>query len=291
MTTQAEFKRDVEQKLKTLFYGNAGLQAESMCYSLLSGGKRIRSSMLLAAVEMLGGSVDEALIPACAIEMIHTYSLIHDDLPGMDDDSLRRGKPTNHIVYGVGQAILAGDGLLTHAFQIMTENALNYQEHAVRHIWAMREIAAGAGVNGMIQGQSLDLQCEKEGGGVNEMELIHMGKTAAMFRGSVRAGARLANADDSAIYALNEYASNYGMLFQCADDILDVISTEEKMGKATQKDADHNKLTAVSVFGLEGARERARQYYDDARLNMRSFGARGEFFIKALNDLAESIDL
>ncbi len=291
MAEYTELVRDIEQRLRTVFYGNAGIQAESMCYSLLAGGKRLRPVMLLQAVEMLGGSVEEAMLPACAVEMIHTYSLIHDDLPGMDDDTLRRGLPTNHVVYGVGQAILAGDGLLTHAFQIMAENALNYPEHAVRHIWAIREIANGAGVNGMIQGQSLDLLCEKEGGGANELELIHLGKTAAMFRGAIRAGARLANADDGEIFALTEYARNYGLLFQYADDILDEISSAESMGKSIGKDKKSGKLTAVSLYGLDGARDRCKTLYEDAINALRGFGGAAAYFRQAADDAYEKINL
>jgi len=291
MTTHAEFVRDIEQRLRTIFYGNSGIQAESMCYSLLAGGKRLRPAMLLASVEMLGGSVEEAMIPACAIEMIHTYSLIHDDLPGMDNDTLRRGMPTNHVVYGEGQAILAGDGLLTHAFQIMAENALNYPEHAVRHIWAIREIASGAGVNGMIQGQSLDLLCEKEGGGASELELIHLGKTAAMFRGALRAGGRLADASDGELFALTEFARNYGLLFQYADDIMDVVSSAAQMGKTTGKDEKSGKLTAVSLYGLDGAKNRCRTLYEDAVDALRAFGDRGEYFFRAAQDCIEKINL
>ncbi|MDO4739867.1 MAG: polyprenyl synthetase family protein [Eubacteriales bacterium] len=291
MTTHAEFVRDIENKLRTVFYGNSGIQAESMSYSLLAGGKRLRPVMLLEAVEMLGGSIEEAMIPACAVEMIHTYSLIHDDLPGMDDDTLRRGVPTNHVVYGVGQAILAGDGLLTHAFQILAENALNYPEHAVRHIWAIREIASAAGVNGMIQGQSLDLLCEREGGGANELELIHLGKTAAMFRGALRAGGRLAGANDGELYALTEFARNYGLLFQYADDIMDVVSSAEKMGKSIGKDEKSGKLTAVSLYGLDGAKERCRTLYTDAIDALRAFEGRSEYFHQIAQDCVEKIDM
>lgn len=272
MTQYADFVRDIEGRLRTIFYGNGGIQAESMCYSLLAGGKRLRPVMLLQAVEMLGGSVEEAMLPACAVEMVHTYSLIHDDLPGMDNDELRRGMPSSHIVYGEGQAILAGDGLLTHAFQIMAENALNYPEHAIRHLWAIREVANGAGVNGMIQGQSLDLLCEKEGGGPNELELIHLGKTSAMFRGAVRAGARLANADDGAIFALTEYARNFGLLFQCVDDILDAVSSRALLGKSVGKDQRSGKLTAISQFGLDGAKMRCEKLYAAAMEALSSFG-------------------
>ena len=291
MTTHAEYVRDIEQRLRTIFYGNSGIQAESMCYSLLAGGKRLRPAMLLATVEMLGGSVDEAMIPACAVEMIHTYSLIHDDLPGMDNDTLRRGVPTNHVVYGEGQAILAGDGLLTHAFQIMAENALNYPEHALRHIWAIREIASGAGVNGMIQGQSLDLLCEKEGGGTSELELIHLGKTAAMFRGAMRAGGRLAGADDGELFALTEFARNYGLLFQYADDILDVISSVAVMGKSMGKDEESGKLTAVSLYGLDGAKKRCQTLYADAINALRAFGSGSEYFRRTADDAMEKINL
>ena len=176
------------------------LLSQSMRYSLCAGGKRLRPSMLLAAVEMLGGSLEESLDFACAVEMIHTYSLIHDDLPGMDDDTLRRGRPTNHVVFGEGQAILAGDGLLNAAFETMLNAAARRPEKAYAALRAIREIAKGAGVTGMIGGQVMDLYCEREHRQDEEaLEYIQHGKTACMFIYPLRAAVWLADGSREAL--------------------------------------------------------------------------------------------
>ena len=246
MRTRKEYAKMVEERFEALLpatekdsfvLGNMpGLLVDSMRYSLLAGGKRLRPVMLLAACEMLGGDVDEARDCACALEMIHTYSLIHDDLPGMDNDELRRGKPTNHVVYGVGQAILAGDGLLNLAYEVMLANAARHPAHLDRHMAAISEIASGAGVTGMIAGQVADLYAEgKTGFGEDVLTYIHLGKTAAMFRGAMRGGARLAGADEKTMNALSEYADAFGLLFQASDDVLDITASAE-FGKSKGKD-------------------------------------------------------
>ena len=266
-----------------------GLLADSMRYSLLAGGKRLRPAMLLAACEMLGGDVDEALDCACALEMIHTYSLIHDDLPGMDNDELRRGKPTNHVVYGVGQAILAGDGLLNMAYEVMLANAARHPAHLDRHLAAISEIARGAGVTGMIAGQVADLYVEgKTGFGEDMLTFIHLGKTAAMFRGAMRGGARLAGADEKTVCALTEYANAFGLLFQASDDVLDITASAE-FGKSKGKDERDGKLTAVSVWTLEGAQAHVRAELSRAERALDGFGAEADFF-RALADEAARRD-
>ncbi len=266
-----------------------GLLADSMRYSLLAGGKRLRPAMLLAACEMLGGDVDEALDCACALEMIHTYSLIHDDLPGMDNDELRRGKPTNHVVYGVGQAILAGDGLLNLAYEVMLANAARHPAHLDRHLAAISEIARGAGVTGMIAGQVADLYVEgKTGFGEDMLTYIHLGKTAAMFRGAMRGGARLAGADEKTVCALTEYANAFGLLFQASDDVLDITASAE-FGKSKGKDERDGKLTAVSVWTLEGAQAHVRAELSRAERALDGFGAEADFF-RALADEAARRD-
>lgn len=258
---------------------------ESMVYSLLAGGKRLRPMMLLKAGEMLGVPEAEMLDMACSVEMIHTYSLIHDDLPGMDNDTMRRGRPTNHVVYGEGNAILAGDALLNYAFECMLANAMRHPQHAQRHIAAIQEIATGAGVYGMIGGQSMDLRCEAEGGGVENLSYIHYAKTACMFIFPMRAAARLAGAPEETLQALTAYGHAFGELFQVWDDVLDVLGNAEKLGKSIGKDAASDKLTAVSAYGLEGAKQRADMLANKARYALESIPADTAFFAELLEQM------
>ena len=260
------------------------LLSESMRYSLCAGGKRLRPSMLLAAVEMLGGDVEFALDFACAVEMIHTYSLIHDDLPGMDNDTLRRGRATNHVVFGEGQAILAGDGLLNAAFETMLERACARPECAVQSLDAIREIARGAGVTGMIAGQAMDLHCERQArADAASLEYIQYGKTACMFIYPLRAAGRLCGAGEAQIEALTNYGRAFGLLFQATDDLLDVIGTTQNMGKTLGKDAESGKLTCVSAYGVDGTRARVEMLHREALAALEPFGERAAFF-RALVD-------
>ena len=264
------------------------LLSRSMRYSLCAGGKRLRPSMLLAAVEMLDGDAAFALDFACAVEMIHTYSLIHDDLPGMDNDTLRRGRPTNHVVFGEGQAILAGDGLLNCAFETMLEAAAKRPELARESLLAIREIAAGAGVTGMIAGQVMDLYCEREKqGGERALEFIQHGKTACMFIYPLRAAARLSRASEESLKALDAYGRAFGLLFQATDDLLDVTGSAEAMGKTLGKDAESGKLTCVSAFGVAGTRARVRKLHDEALAAIAPFGPRGEFFARLADAMVD----
>ncbi len=264
------------------------LLSQSMRYSLSAGGKRLRPCMLLAAVELLGGSVEEALDFACAVEMIHTYSLIHDDLPGMDDDTLRRGRPTNHVVFGQGQAILAGDGLLNCAFETMLNRACERPEGASRCLMAIREIATGAGVTGMIGGQVMDLHCERSReGGEAALEYIQYGKTACMFIYPLRAAARLCDAGEADVAALTAYGRAFGLLFQATDDLLDVTGDAADMGKTLGKDAASGKLTCVSVFGVDGARRRVEALHREALSALERFGERAGFFRQLVDSMVD----
>ena len=261
---------------------------DAMRYSLLAGGKRLRPCMLLAAVEMLGGRWEEAMEYACALEMLHTYSLIHDDLPAMDNDSLRRGRPTNHVVYGEGQAVLAGDGLLNYAYERMLDDAAAHTEAIVQRVQAASEIAQGAGVKYMILDQSLDLASEgKADADETLLGRIHMGKTCGMFRGAMRAAGRFCGVDEGAMQALTDYAEAFGMLFQYVDDLLDVFSTPEELGKSIGKDAEEEKLTAVRVYGIEGARVRAKEFHDEAVRAISHFGSAAEPFIHLVDDMLQ----
>lgn len=266
--------------------GMPWLLSESMRYSLLAGGKRLRPSMLLACVEMLGGKIEDALDFACAVEMIHTYSLIHDDLPGMDDDTMRRGRPTNHVVFGVGQAILAGDGLLNLAFETMLNCGMMHQERAGAYLAAIREVATGSGVTGMIAGQVMDLHCEHQNA-MDEKALsyIQRNKTACMFIHPLRAAGYICGASEEQLRALEAYGRSFGLLFQATDDLLDVLGDAGKMGKTLGKDAASGKLTCISAYGVEGTKKLVDELYRQAIESMTMFGGNAGFF----NDLVKSM--
>lgn len=260
----------------------------AMRYSLMAGGKRLRPSMLMAAVDMLGGDMQLALDFGCAVEMIHTYSLIHDDLPGMDNDSLRRGRPTSHVVYGEGQAILAGDGLLNNAFEVMLSASAKAGEGHANLINAINEVAVGAGSKGMIGGQCMDLFCERENvSGKDQLEYIHINKTARMFMHPLRAAAYISGADESVLNAMTEYGRAFGILFQATDDILDVIGDQGAVGKTLGKDAESGKLTCISMYGLEGTRELVKKEWQAARNAMEPFGEKAEFFRSLVDSMVD----
>ncbi len=298
MRTVAEYAKIVNGRLENLLpklpedsFAEGGmpeLLCRSMNYSLLAGGKRLRPAMFLAALEMLGGDLDAWLDYACAVEMIHSYSLIHDDLPGMDDDTMRRGRPTNHVVFGVGQAILAGDGLLNGAFELMLDCALRRPGKAERALRAMREIATGAGVSGMIAGQVMDLRCERQGEADDAaLSFIQRDKTACMFRYPLRAAATLAGAGTKEIDALGAYGEAFGRAFQAVDDLLDVLGDSAAMGKTLGKDAEQGKLTMVSRYGVDGAREQVRALCERALAALEGFGSEADFFRELMRSTAE----
>ena len=227
---------------------------ESMNYSLMQGGKRIRPILSKAVLEMLHKDPADYKEFLCAMECIHTYSLVHDDLPAMDNDDYRRGNLTNHKVYGEGLAILAGDGLLTYAFQLMTANN---KASAQDKLDAIQCVAIAAGPEGMVGGQAFDMLSEDKHIPLEELKVLHRGKTGALFNASVELGLILGNADTVTQTALMEYANCLGLLFQITDDILDVTGTIEELGKTPGSDVRQHKSTYVSLLGLEGAKEQA----------------------------------
>lgn len=227
---------------------------ESMNYSLMQGGKRIRPILSKAVLEMLHKDPADYKEFLCAMECIHTYSLVHDDLPAMDNDDYRRGNLTNHKVYGEGLAILAGDGLLTYAFQLMTTNN---KASAQDKLDAIQCVAIAAGPEGMVGGQAFDMLSEDKHIPLEELKVLHRGKTGALFYASVELGLILGNADTVTRTALMEYANCLGLLFQITDDILDVTGTIEELGKTPGSDIRQHKSTYVSILGLEGAKEQA----------------------------------
>ena len=242
--------------------GMEGRVVEAARYSLFAGGKRLRPILCIAAHEACGGS-SKALLPvACALEMIHTYSLIHDDLPAMDNDDFRRGKPTNHKVFGEAVAILAGDLLLTYAFELMAEHGLEDRFGAVMRV--IHIIARASGFKGMVGGQMIDLACEGKEVDVPTVEYMHDRKTGALITASVQAGAILAGASESEIERMGRYGRHLGLAFQITDDLLDVTGSFEEMGKTPGSDDRKGKRTYPFLVGIEESRRLAREHVERA---------------------------
>jgi geranylgeranyl diphosphate synthase type II len=255
---------------------------KAMRYSLFAGGKRIRPVLTLAAAEVCGAQTEAALPAACAVECIHTYSLIHDDLPCMDDDDLRRGRPTSHKVFGEGVAVLAGDGLLTLAFEILAQAKPTRRYPTAKMIG---ELADAAGSRWLIGGQVADLEGEGRGLSGAELEYIHRCKTAALLTAAVRLGAMCANATPARLKSLTNFGQALGLAFQVIDDILDVTQTTEKLGKTAGKDVKATKATYPAIFGLEKSRAEARKLTAAAHAAVKAFGARGA----VLRQIADSL--
>ena len=260
MRTYEEYRRMTEQALTPMLESLGDIPEkllEAMRYSLEAGGKRLRPVMLLAACDMAGGDIGTALPFACALEMIHTYSLIHDDLPAMDNDDLLRGKPTNHKVFGEGIAVLAGDGLLNAAAELMARAALQIDDK--RGIRAMEMIMRHAGVTGMIAGQAADLSSEGETPREDLLTYIHSHKTADLLEAPMQAGLALAGADEQTCRLGKDYGYHLGLAFQMTDDLLDVMGDAALMGKKTGADAEQNKMTWVTLRGTEGTKKDAAE--------------------------------
>ncbi len=247
---------------------------ESMRYSLFAGGKRLRPILCMGAVEALGEDSKLCLPVACALEMIHTYSLIHDDLPAMDDDDLRRGKPTNHKVYGEAMAILAGDGLLTEAFFLLSNYGLNDLIDPTKLIEIIRVISDAAGCRGMVGGQTIDMESEGKDIEPSLLEMMHACKTGALITASVESGAIAAGADEDSRKALVQYGCHFGLAFQITDDILDVTGNSEEMGKPAGSDEARNKSTFPALYGLEKTKEMASFHVNRAIESLERFDDR-----------------
>lgn len=237
----------------------------AMKYSLLAGGKRLRPILMLETCRSMDGDLDLVRPLALGIEMIHTYSLIHDDLPAMDDDDLRRGKPTNHIVYGEAMAILAGDGLLNYAVETMLQGTKNLSgEMLTRYVSAMRIIMRASGIYGMIGGQVADIESENKVIGIDELDFIHLHKTAAMLEASVHAGCIIAGAQPATQGRLISYSHRIGLAFQIVDDILDIEGSESSLGKPIGSDQRNHKSTFVSLYGLEASKLKVAELEEEA---------------------------
>ncbi|MEI0560199.1 polyprenyl synthetase family protein [Brachyspira pilosicoli] len=256
--------KDIDSEINNIFKSSSiSLEnnfLDMLKYPLDAGGKRLRPILTCLACELFNGDYKKAIIPAVSLELIHTYSLVHDDLPAMDNDDLRRGKPTTHVKYGEANAILVGDGLLTHSFEILS-NA-NVNDKTLRKL--LYEISYAAGVSGMVMGQFIDLYYEERDIDFEMLKILHSKKTGAMIRGAVRVGAIASEKENINLENITKYGEAIGLAFQIQDDILDVISDNETLGKTVGKDEKEGKLTYVKQFGLEGAKEKAMETSKEA---------------------------
>ena len=263
-----EEKRSViEEALKGVFAEPKGPEADiiaSMNYSLLSGGKRLRPILCMAGAEAVGGEGRDVLPVACALELIHTYSLIHDDLPVMDNDDLRRGRPTNHKIFGEAVALLAGDGLLTEAFRLMSGSDATQRVNPNLLLKVIGLVAAAAGYRGMVGGQVVDIQSEGKEVQPSVVAFIHAHKTGALITAAVSSGAILGGGKEAQIEAITRYGENIGLAFQIADDLLDIEGDSEHLGKPVGGDARKKKITYPSVVGLKKAKETQREMVEEA---------------------------
>lgn len=250
---------------------------EAMNYSVSAGGKRLRPILLIEAAKCIGAEKNKVLPLACAMELIHTYSLIHDDLPAMDNDDYRRGKLTNHKVFGEGMAILAGDALLNYSFELMINNVPEDNIELKNYVKAIQEITNAAGIKGMIGGQVKDLECEGKTMDLDSLHYIHTHKTGALIRASLRAGAIAAGATSDELTDLTIYGEKLGLAFQIVDDILDVIGDEKKLGKPIGSDNSNQKLTYASIYGIEKSKEMIDKLLDEALQIIKPFGSKSKF--------------
>ena len=272
-------RQKVDEALDEYFPTAEGLTAkltEAMRYSLFAGGKRLRPILCMAGAETVGGLEEGVLPVACALELIHTYSLIHDDLPLMDDDDLRRGKPTNHKVFGDAIALLAGDGLLTEAFSLMTSNYATEKIAPARLLEAIAVISRAAGYGGMVGGQVVDMLWEGKKADLETVKFLHTHKTGALITASVTSGAILAGAPEPQIRSVLSYGQKIGLAFQISDDILDVEGDSETMGKKAGADEEKGKSTYPSVLGLSESKRIQSDLVQEAVQDLRAFGEKAE---------------
>ena len=284
-TRYETYRTAVESYLETLFAGRPDWRDlyESMRYSLLAGGKRIRPVLTLEFARLAGLADWKTALPmACALELVHTYSLIHDDLPCMDNDDLRRGKPSCHKAFGESTAMLAGDVLLTEAFNVVA----NAPASPIVSVRAARALGAGAGSHGMVYGQELDLKYEALAATEEQLRLIHRNKTGALINAAVQMGAAAAQANGTQCKELEDYAFGIGLVFQIVDDVLDVTSTAEQLGKPIGSDSENGKTTFVTLYGAEGAMELAKKLNNETCASLHAeFGEKAAFLEQLAKEL------
>lgn len=276
---QSRFEKALHRALPAATVKPATIH-QAMRYSLFAGGKRLRPILVIAAAETLGGRPDDAMPLACAVECIHTYSLIHDDLPCMDDDDLRRGKPTSHKVYGEGIAVLAGDALLTQAFELAAQ-VPGWKRYKTADV--IKEIAQASGSKALIAGQVVDLECEGKKISAQELAYIHRCKTAALIASSLRLGAMSADATAAELKAITQFGQALGLAFQVIDDILDITQTSEQLGKSAGKDLTAEKATYPAILGMDKAKKEATRLTDLARTSLKPLGKKAEI-LHAISD-------
>ena len=267
----------INRELDGIYAENTALNttlAKSMNYSLMAGGKRLRPILVMAAADAVGADGEKFLHLATSIEMIHTYSLIHDDLPAMDNDDYRRGKLTNHKVFGDGIAVLAGDALLTMAFEVIADSPNVDTEKKLKVI---KEMSHAAGAEGMVGGQVIDLESEGKKINMDTLRKMHSAKTGALFCAAIRSGAILGGATDKQLADLTQYARQFGLAFQITDDILDVTGDEASIGKPVGSDEKNHKSTYVTLGSLESARELAQKAVDEEKKALADFGKEADF--------------
>jgi len=280
-------RAQVDQALETLVPQPTGKllrHLDALNYSLKAGGKRVRPILCIAAAEALGRNLDELMTIPCALECIHTYSLIHDDLPAMDDDELRRGKPTSHMIYGEAGAILAGDGLLTLAFELLSQSAPNLLSDDCR-LRIINLVARAAGSLGMVGGQALDIESEGQDISFATLQMIHRCKTGALITAAVQTGAVLGGANEDDFLTLTSFGNHIGLAFQIVDDLLNVLSTTEELGKTAGSDAEHHKATYPAFLGIEQTRKKAQDAVYAAVASLKEFDHKAD----PLRELAEYI--
>lgn len=273
----------IENRLKNIFPSDTVYQKnliDSMEYSINAGGKRLRPVLFLETLKLFEKKIEDFLDIACSIEIIHTYSLIHDDLPAMDDDTLRRGKPTNHVVFGEGTAILAGDGLLNYAYELMHQFLIS--DLSINNAEAIYHISKAAGIMGMIGGQSVDIESENKEIDISTMDYIHKNKTGALINASIMSAAKICNANHSQLKALSSYADSIGLTFQITDDILDIEGDQVELGKNIGSDVQNSKATYPKFYGIEKSREMALELTDTAIKNLEMFPENKTEFFKEL---------
>lgn len=286
-----DFKKELKSRIETIeeeislyMPKEEGYQKtifEAMNYSLRAGGKRLRPILLKEAYLVCRGEGREYAPYSAALEMLHTYSLIHDDLPALDNDDLRRGKPTNHKVFGEAMAILAGDALYSYAFEIMLKAGVEAEDKKSAML-ASYDIAKGAGIYGMVGGQVVDVESEDKKISKDTMDFIHANKTGALIVASTTAGANLARASEKEVEALRNYGKKIGLAFQIVDDILDIVGDEEELGKHVGSDIENAKSTYPSLFGLERSREMAEELVEEAKNELKIFPKEKREFLEAL---------
>lgn len=284
------YVKQIEQKLDALTAYDPsfphGVTMDAMRYSLLGGGKRIRGLLTLKICDCLGGRLEDALDAACAVEMVHAYSLIHDDLPCMDNDVLRRGKPTCHIQYGEAVALLAGDALLTKAFEVISSAKYVQRVGAQRALEAMRLLSVAAGAEGMIGGQTIDIISQDKALDIEQLTLLHRLKTGALIRAAVLIGGVLSGCEQSVLEQLQIYAEKIGLAFQITDDILDVTGDTASLGKNTGSDIQNHKTTYVTLLGIQEAQRMSAQLFCEAKELISALALKDDFIMQLTEMLA-----